>query len=317
MPALPPSTDYTTSGITKGAFRSALTSLRAYLAGIIGADGTQAQALITLGAILNGTLSKSGAYTVISSDRGKLIDCTGTWVLAIDDASTLGAGFSFAVRNSGTGTITVNPYLSQLVDAVTSVDLGPGESALLICDGSAWKTVSRQVFQPPTTNVIISQQLVTSGSGTLTKPTAANQMLVEVAGGGGVGRSDYGFSSSGGPAGGYSSKIYTAADVSYVIGAAGVSPQSNGGTTTATVSGVSITAGGGQGASNTGGTASGGDINVAGKSGESSNADVAAVRVGAPGPFLNYGSGALTRPASGGEVGLAATSGAMRVTWYK
>lgn len=161
-----------------------------------------------------------------------------------------------------------------------------------------------------TVGTIISQQLVTSGSGTLTKPAGATKVLVEVQGGGAPAYITGNPGDGAGGAGGYSSKIFSADSVSYTIGAAG-SGFGNGGTSSATVAGVSITAGGGTNGSvgGSGGTASGGDVNVTGQSGESSGG-VNYPTTGGYGHLLGFGSG-------GSTTGRDPTPGAMRVTWYK
>lgn len=148
---LPPTTDFITTGETKGTFKSALSGLRAFLNSLLGADGAQATALSTLGALLNGTVAVSAAGTVVgATHRGKVIDCTGSggWTLAIDAIATLapgGAGFSFGVRNGTTGTITVNPNLSEAIDGVPTIDLFAGDSCLVTADdtGAGWRTVGR------------------------------------------------------------------------------------------------------------------------------------------------------------------------------
>lgn len=143
MTALPPSSDLVNTGISKGTFKTALSNLRGYLNGLFGDTGTQATALTTLGVLLNGSVAKSAAYTVAAADRGKLIDCTGTWTLAIDPLSTLGAGFAFGVRNSGSGTITINPDLSEQINAASTLVLGPFESCAILpnADASGWLAV--------------------------------------------------------------------------------------------------------------------------------------------------------------------------------
>lgn len=50
MAALPASTDFTGSAVTEGGFKTAISSLRDYLSGLLGTDGTAATALATLGA---------------------------------------------------------------------------------------------------------------------------------------------------------------------------------------------------------------------------------------------------------------------------
>lgn len=206
----------------------------------------------------------------------------------------------------------VTPATDDYIGGTDTSDSG-SEKRFLVSELVALASVA------PTTGVIISVDFAASGSGTFTKPTDATKALVEVVGGGGVGRGDSGGASYGGGAGGYSAKLYTAANVTYTVGAGATSERTNGGTTTATVSAVSITASGGNGTSSgAGGTASGGDINVTGQAGESANANASERRVGGSGMLLNYGSGALTRPTGGStDIAMAARSGAVRVTWYK
>ena len=90
--------------------------------------------------LLNGTVEVSATGTTIgTTHRGKLIDCTGAggWTLGITAVATLGAGFAFAVRNSGTGVITINPYLSEQIDGTSTIDLAAGESCLVVANAGA------------------------------------------------------------------------------------------------------------------------------------------------------------------------------------
>lgn len=143
---LPPTSDFITTGETKGAFKGALSGLRAFLNSLLGADGSQATALSALGALMNGSISKTTAYMVAATDRGKMIDCTGTFDLTIDAIATLapsGAGFAFAVANGGTGSITINPDLSETINGVATFVLGPNESCIVMTDATAagWRAI--------------------------------------------------------------------------------------------------------------------------------------------------------------------------------
>jgi hypothetical protein len=95
---------------------------------------------------LNSTMSssKTSAYTVAVSDYGTTIQCTsGTFTLTLTAAATLADGFAFAVRNDGTGYITIDPNSSELIDGAASIILTPGESCVVWCNGSAFKTIGR------------------------------------------------------------------------------------------------------------------------------------------------------------------------------
>lgn len=142
--ALPASTDFTGAAVTEAQFKTALSNMRTFLSDLLGTDGLSATALTALGAILNATLSKSAAYTVVAADKGKLIDyTTGTYTLSLTAAATLGAGFSFAVRNSGAGVITIDPNGTELIDGAATITLAADESCFVLCSGTTFKTVSK------------------------------------------------------------------------------------------------------------------------------------------------------------------------------
>lgn len=136
MPTLPPSSDITGSSITQGQAKTWFASVRTFIAGLLGAGGTQAEALSALGAPMNASVSKSGAYTAVAADRGKVIKCTGTWTLALTSASTLGDGWNIEVVNEGSGTITIDPYVSETIDGASTKAIIAGTSAIIYCDGT-------------------------------------------------------------------------------------------------------------------------------------------------------------------------------------
>lgn len=85
--------------------------------------------------------TKNSAYTLAATDKGALIDCSGTWTLAIDATATLGAGWWCYVRNNGTGDITLDPNSTETIDGIASFVLYPGAVRLLLCDGSALHSI--------------------------------------------------------------------------------------------------------------------------------------------------------------------------------
>ena len=182
MTALPASTDWTGASITEGDFKTAQTNLRSYLASLLGTDGTSATALATLGVLCNSTVTKTGAYTVVAGDRGKLFLCSGTWTLALTGSATLGDGFAFAIQNTGSGTITIDPSGSEQIDAATTIAIGPGESGVVQCTGSAFRTIGRtsgtRVSSNDTTPGFLDGKLVAGSGITLTQNNdGANETL--------------------------------------------------------------------------------------------------------------------------------------------
>lgn len=141
---LPPATDMTGSGTTKGGFKTAITALRDFLAGLLGTSGTLADARAALGTPLAATLARTTGTTVTTSDCGRLIDGTSSWTLTLPTASSAGDGWAIAVRNSGTGTITLDPAGSEQIDGAATVALAAGDACFVVCTGSAWRTVGRR-----------------------------------------------------------------------------------------------------------------------------------------------------------------------------
>src|SRR5574343_691673 len=136
MTALLASSTATSATATEGDVKTYLGNLREFIADLLGTDSANKAAVQgLLGNILNGKVTKTGAYTVVAADRGKVLDCTGTWTLSISSAATLGDGFSFAIRNSGTGAITIDPNLSETINSLTSYVIGGGDFVIVYCDG--------------------------------------------------------------------------------------------------------------------------------------------------------------------------------------
>ena len=228
MTALPLSTAFTDSAVTEGDFKSAITDQREFLAGLFGSDGTVGTALATLGSLGADTVAKTANYTVLTSDRGKVILCSGTFTLSLTAAATLADGFNFAVINTGSGIITIDPNSTEQIDGANTKSIAAGGWAVVTCTGSAFWTMGTV----PSTGSLIGYQVFTL-SGTYTKATNnPSFVIVEVVSGGG------GQTGSGGTS-------------------------SFGTFLSATGGGVASTTGAG----GAGGTGSGGDINISGTRG--------------------------------------------------
>lgn len=206
MPTLPPAADFTATGITEGQFKTALTQLIGYLDGLMGSTGNPANALAKMGAPLNAYMAISAAYTVLAEDRGKFIDATsGTFTLTLPNAggTGIGDGFPIALRNSGTGVVTVDGFSSQSVDGLGSIALAQGQSLLLICTGTNWKSVGLA----PSEGLDI-QTFSTPGANTWIKPPKGSLAIIECWGGGGAGAfsNSISFAAHGGGGGGYNTR---------------------------------------------------------------------------------------------------------------
>ena len=125
-------------------------------------DGTTITANngVISGAAQTKTISnKTGAYTVILSDLGKIINCTSnTFTVSLTSAATLGAGFNCTIwntSNSAADTITISPA-SGTIDLRSTLILHCGEGLDIICDGTNWQTGSKKPMRGYSENITSS-----------------------------------------------------------------------------------------------------------------------------------------------------------------
>jgi microcystin-dependent protein len=86
--------------------------------------------------------TKSAGYTLLTTDRGKLIDCTAALEIELLAAASAGAGFFFVVKGNG-GAVTLDPNgVEEINGSSTSATVADGTSALVVCNGTAWFTIS-------------------------------------------------------------------------------------------------------------------------------------------------------------------------------
>lgn len=123
--------------------------------------------------------TKSATFTVAKQDIGKTFVCSGTYSINLPAAATVGNGFVFAVTNVGTGTLTIDPNASELVDGATTMAIPQGWTFQLVCTGTAWVTtdsVGPQVRLNPVVNGNMeiwqrgTSQSVTIANGLFTGP---------------------------------------------------------------------------------------------------------------------------------------------------
>lgn len=87
-----------------------------------------------------GYVAKSANYTVLTTDRGYVIDCTSNLTLSLPVAATAGSGFVFSAKANG-ATVILDPNGAELIDGAATVTLTTGQCADVICTGTAWKTL--------------------------------------------------------------------------------------------------------------------------------------------------------------------------------
>lgn len=108
--------------------------------------------------------NKTGAYTVVAGDLGKIINCTsGTFTVSLTAAATLGAGFNCWIWNTGSGVVTIDPAGSETIDSVSTLILRGGEGCQVVCDGSNWQTGDKKTMRGYAENGFTTRP-VSSGS---------------------------------------------------------------------------------------------------------------------------------------------------------
>lgn len=112
----------------------------------------QLQGRQNLGTRGSGILAKSAAYTVATTDAGKLIAASGTFALTLPSAASAGNGFAIEVANTGTGKITLTPNGSDTISGLATLVVNRRESGVLVSDGTNWQVIG---FSP----VIIAETL--------------------------------------------------------------------------------------------------------------------------------------------------------------
>ena len=85
--------------------------------------------------------TKTGAYTVVSGDLGKIIEFTGTGAVtaSLTSASTLGSGWYAYIRsNKTTGFITIDPDGSETIEGATTLSVKRGQTVKIVSGGTNW-----------------------------------------------------------------------------------------------------------------------------------------------------------------------------------
>ena len=99
------------------------------------------QAGDTLPPVAIAAVSATTGFTVVAADIGKTFLCSGTFTVAFDAASALGSSFYCTTINTGSGSITLDPSGTEVINGLTTFVLAVGESCDVFCDGSKFFTL--------------------------------------------------------------------------------------------------------------------------------------------------------------------------------
>ena len=92
-------------------------------------------------------LTKSGDYTVTTSDQGALIVVSATATITLPAAGTAGSSFRLTIKNTSTsGTVTITPNGTETIDGASTLALTSAQDvASIVSDGSNWQTVCDRI----------------------------------------------------------------------------------------------------------------------------------------------------------------------------
>lgn len=116
----------------------------------VGSSSVQAASLVGYGIkAVGSTLAQSNevhtfstTYTIGAPDRAALYVWTGgVDTLSLPAAASVGNDFFVSVRNSGSGNLTVDPSGAETINDASTLVLLPGDSAMLVTDGTEWFTI--------------------------------------------------------------------------------------------------------------------------------------------------------------------------------
>jgi hypothetical protein len=79
--------------------------------------------------------------TVNNTFANAALVCTSPLTLSLLAAADAGEGFYVSVRNASAGNVTIDPDASELIDGASSLTIRSGFSALVICTGTAWRSI--------------------------------------------------------------------------------------------------------------------------------------------------------------------------------
>ena len=133
-----------------------------------------------IGASLNQShpvVPTNSGITLTDDHRAKLVVFTGgSGTFALTSAATLGDDYFTMFRNDGTGTATIDPAASETLDGMTTMQVQPGESLMLICTGTKWYSVGygRSTLYQFTQ---LTKDVSAGGTITLSATEASNKLI--------------------------------------------------------------------------------------------------------------------------------------------
>lgn len=114
--------------------------------------------------------SISGNLTITETHRNGVVIATASATLSLPSAASVSSGFYFLVKNtSASGTVTIDPNLSETIDGSSTITIKSGQSAIIITNGTLWYSIFKDADSIFLTNAQASTSsgvIVKNSSGT-------------------------------------------------------------------------------------------------------------------------------------------------------
>jgi hypothetical protein len=115
--------------------------------------------------------NKTAAYTIVTGDLGKVINCTsGTFTVSLTAAATLGSGFNVTIWNTSstsTHVITIDPNGAETIDGSDTITLRLGEGTQIVSNGTNWITGNKKSMRYYAENATTLLRPVASGASSI------------------------------------------------------------------------------------------------------------------------------------------------------
>lgn len=97
------------------------------------------------GAFGDTVVSLSANTSITTAYENNLILTTSSPTLSLLSAATAGEGFTLAVKNTDTGTTTIDPFGAETIDGSSTITLKEDQWAIIYSDGTNWVTTDSRI----------------------------------------------------------------------------------------------------------------------------------------------------------------------------
>lgn len=125
---------------------------------VLGAGGGWVVPTSGGGGGISGARAIAAADTIVASDKGKVLNLSGSFTLSATAAATLGNGFYCYLRKAdGNGAVVFDPNAAETINGLTSINIYQ-EDFLVWTDGTAWFSQGRRKGWVPVASVALTGQ---------------------------------------------------------------------------------------------------------------------------------------------------------------